>query len=132
MIDERINKALTELESNLSNLESARKQVDKTVKSYDGLSSTTTEYVNKLGIITTNIRELVNSIGKDYSLKVEEFEKDRKSVIDASREATDKVSSAVEEFKKSLSSVQKKLMFSLVINVVSLIAIGVILFLLLR
>lgn len=52
MIDEKINKALTELEANLRNLQSAREQVEKTVNSYNGLNSTTTDYVGKLGTIT--------------------------------------------------------------------------------
>lgn len=41
MIDERINKSLTEIETQLRNLESARVQVDKTVNAFDELNSTT-------------------------------------------------------------------------------------------
>ena len=67
MIDEKINNSLRELEQGLKSMESARKQVEKTVNSYDGLNSTTAEYVSKLGTITTKIQELVDTIGKDYS-----------------------------------------------------------------
>lgn len=35
MIDEKINKTLSELEANLRNVESARKQVESTVNSYE-------------------------------------------------------------------------------------------------
>ena len=37
MIDQRINDSLKELEQSLKNLDSARKQVEKTIESYDGL-----------------------------------------------------------------------------------------------
>ena len=67
---EEVKRELTELEANLRKLESAREQVEKTVSSYDGLNSTTTEYVSKLNIITTKIRELVDVVGKDYVQKV--------------------------------------------------------------
>lgn len=130
MIDEKINNSLRELEQGLKDLESARKQVEKTVNSYDGLNSTTAEYVSKLGTITTKIQDLVDTIGKDYSQKVKAFEKDRETVISASTAATEKLSSATEEFKGSLVKIQTKLKYSLIVNAVSLAAIGAIVFLL--
>ena len=87
MIDEKINNSLRELEQGLKNVESARKQVEKTVSSYDGLNKTTAEYVSQLGVITAKIKELVDSIGKDYDQKVKAFEKDRDTVIKASNAA---------------------------------------------
>ena len=132
MIDEKINNSLKELEQGLNSIESARKQVEKTVNSYDGLKSTTSEYVSKLSIITTKIQELVDTIGKDYSQKVKAFEKDRDIVINASTAATEKLSNATEEFNDSLTEIQTKLKYSLIVNAVSLVAIGSILFFLLR
>ena len=132
MIDEKINKALTELEANLRKLESAREQVEKTVSSYDGLNSTTTEYVSKLNIITTKIRELVDVVGKDYVQKVKAFEKDRETVINASTAAIEKLSNTTEEYKNSLTDIHRKLKYNIIINVVLLIAVGVIVFLLLK
>ena len=132
MIDEKINNSLRELEQGLKSMESARKQVEKTVNSYDGLNSTTAEYVSKLGTITTKIQELVDTIGKDYSQKVKAFEKDRETVIKASNAATEKLSNATEEFKESLFEIQKKLKYSMIVNTVSLVAISVIVFLLLK
>ena len=38
MIEEKINNSLKELEEGLKDIESARKQVEKTVSSYDGLT----------------------------------------------------------------------------------------------
>ena len=132
MIDEKINNSLRELEQGLKSMESARKQVEKTVNSYDGLNSTTAEYVSKLGTITTKIQELVDSIGKDYSQKVKAFEKDRGTIINTSTDATKKLSNATEEFKDSLVEIQTKLKYSLIVNAVSLVAIAVIIFFLLK
>lgn len=132
MIDEKINNSLRELEQGLKNVESARKQVEKTVSSYDGLNKTTAEYVSQLGVITTKIKELVDSVGKDYDLKVKAFEKDRDTVIKVSNTATERLSKATEEFKESLYDIQTKLKYSLIVNAVSLVAIGSVLFFLLK
>ena len=132
MIDEKINDSLRELEQGLKNIESARKQVEKTVNSYDGLNSATTEYVSKLGTITTKIQELVDTIGEDYSQKVKAFEKDRETVINVSTAAIEKLSIATEEFKNSLFEIQTKLKYSLFVNAVSIVAIAIIIFLLMR
>lgn len=132
MIDEKINNSLRELEQGLKNVESARKQVEKTVSAYDGLNKTTAEYVSQLGIITTKVKELVDSIGKDYDQKIKAFEKDRDTVIKASNAATDKLSNATEEFRKSQFEIQTKLKYSLIINAVSLVVITAIVILLLK
>lgn len=123
MIDERITKTLSELESSLRNVESARKQVENTVNSYDGLKATTSEYVNKLGNVTTKVKELTESVGKDYAQKVKDYEKDRETVVDATTSAIQQLSDATESFKSSLLKVQSRLIISLIINAVSLAAI---------
>ena len=125
-------KSLERMKSVLTDIQSAQQQVEKTVNSYDGLNSTTAEYVNKLGTITTKIQELVDAIGKDYSLKVKAFEKDRETVINASTTATERLSNATEEFKDSLVEIQTKLKYSLIVNAVSLVAIAAIVFLLFK
>ena len=132
MIDEKINNSLRELEQGLKSMESARKQVEKTVKSYDGLNSTTAEYVSKLGTITTMIQEVVDAIGKDYSQKVKAFDKDRETIINESNVATKELSKATEVFKDSLFDIQTKLKYCLIVNMVLFIAIGTIIFLLLK
>lgn len=132
MIDERINKTLKELEQGLQDVESARKQVERTVSSFSNLNTTTLEYVSKLGTITTKVQELVGYVGKDYAQKVKDFEKDREAVIKSSKAATEKLSNATEEFKESLFEIQTKLKYSLIVNAVSLVVIGAILFLLMK
>ena len=67
MIDERINQKLSELESTLRNVESAREQVHSTVSSFNGLTHTTQEYVGELGNIVREVKELVDSIVQDYN-----------------------------------------------------------------
>ena len=59
MIEEKINNSLKELEQGLREIESARKQVEKTVSSYDGLTKTTGDYVTKLGSIKPKCRNLL-------------------------------------------------------------------------
>lgn len=132
MIDEKINKTLKELEQGLKDVESARKQVERTVSSFSNLNSTTLEYVDKLGTITTKVQELVDNIGKDYIQKVKDFEKNRETVIKSSNAAIEKLSNATEEFKDSLVDIQTKLKYSLIVNAVSLFAIAAIIFLLMR
>lgn len=132
MIDEKINKTLKELEQGLQDVESARKQVERTVSSFSNLNTSTLEYVSKLGVITTKVKELVDSIGKDYDQKVKAFEKDRDTVIKASNAATEKLSNATDEFKDSLFEIQTKLKYSLIVNAISLVAIAAIVFLILK
>lgn len=132
MIDERINNSLRELEQGLKDIESARKQVEKTVNSYDGLKQTTDGYVSILGNVTTKIKEIVDYIGKDYDQKVKAFEKDRASIFDSTNAATKKLSEATDGFEESLYEIKKNLKFCLIITTVSLIAIMVTVVLLLK
>lgn len=125
-------KSLERMKSVLTDIQSAKQQVEKTVNSYDGLNSTTAEYVSKLGTITTKVQELVDTIGKDYSQKVRAFEKDRETVINASMAATEKLSNATDEFKDSLVEIRTKLKYSLIVNAVSLAAVGIVIFLLMK
>ena len=53
MIDQRINDSLKELEQGLKNIDSARKQVERTINSYDGLHNSTSEYVTHKCKVTT-------------------------------------------------------------------------------
>ncbi len=129
MIEEKINNSLKELENGLKDLESARKQVEKTIGSYENLSKTTREYANELGNIATKAQEIVDSIGKDYNFKIKEFERDRDTIINASNDATEKIINAAEEFKNSLSILKTRLNYSIIINVISFIAIIAILIL---
>ena len=132
MIDERINKTLKELEQGLINIESARKQVEKTVMSYDSLKRTTSEYVDNLRTITVKVHELVDNVGKDYTQKIKEFEKDRDSILNSSNAAIEKLSATTDEFNESLSKIKTKLNYSLILNVALFIALVLTVFFLIK
>jgi len=132
MIDDKINNSLKELERSLSEIESARKQVEKTVNSYDGLKQTTGDYVSKLGVLTSKIEGLVNSIGKDYEEKVKAFEKDRQTILNSTNTVTQKLSDATDEFENSLSEIKAKVKYSLIVNSASLVIIVILVVLLLQ
>lgn len=128
MIDEKINNTLKELELGLKNIESARKQVEKTVTSYDDLSEATTEYVKSLGSLTTKVQELINLIGKDYIFRTKTFEQNCDKVIQTIDSASEKISGASEGFKLSLMNVENKLKYSLFFNIVTLVIVVFLLF----
>ena len=124
MIDQKINDSLKELEQGLKNIDSARKQVERTINSYDGLHNSTSEYVTQLRTLTTKVKELVTAIGVDYNQKVAAFDKDRKSVIESANSASQKLSEATDSFKNSLNMIETKLNYSLIINIILAIALG--------
>lgn len=123
MIDKKINDTLIELEENLKSLDSARLQVTKIVESYDGLKTSTSKYVSELETVTEKMKNLINSIEKDYSQKNEEFQKDRDVIYNTSSAAIKELSDATGEFKSLLRGIQDKLKYNIIINVISLIVI---------
>ena len=132
MINQKINNSLKELEQSLKNLDSARKQVEKTIESYDGLHDSVSEYVAQLEKITTKVEELIVVVGTDYTQKVEEFDKDCKSIIESANSASQKLSEATDSFNNSLNKIEAKQNYSLIINVVLAIILGSIIVLFIR
>lgn len=132
MIDQRINDSLKELEQSLKNLDSARKQVEKTIESYDGLHDSVSEYVAQLEKITTKVEELIVVVGTDYTQKVEEFDKDCKSIIESANSASQKLSEATDSFNNSLNKIEVKQNYSMIINIVLAIILGGIIVLFIR
>lgn len=132
MIDQRINDSLRELEQSLKNLDSARKQVEKTIESYDGLHDSASEYVAQLKQITTKVEELIAAVGTDYKQKVEEFDKDCKSIIESAKSASQKLLEATDSFNNSLNKIEAKQNYSLIINVVLAVILGSIIVLFIR
>lgn len=132
MIDQRINDSLKELEQSLKKLDSARKQVEKTIESYDGLHDSVSEYVAQLEKITTKVEELIVVVGTDYTQKVEEFDKDCKSIIESANSASQKLSEATDSFNNSLNKIEAKQNYSMIINIVLAIILGGIIVLFIR
>lgn len=132
MIDQKINDSLKELEQSLKKLDSARKQVEKTIESYDGLHDSVSEYVAQLEKITTKVEELIVVVGTDYTQKVEEFDKDCKSIIESVNSASQKLSEATDSFNNSLNKIEAKQNYSMIINIVLAIILGGIIVLFIR
>lgn len=133
MIDERINKTLSELESNLRNIESARKQVENTVKAYDELKDSTSSYVKSLSSVNTRLTDLMKLIENDYSNKLETFEKDRMTIIDSCQKAIDNVNDTTKSIQNTIDTtindIHKKFTYVLIFNGVILAAIIALFFL---
>ena len=132
MIDQRINDSLKELEQSLKNLDSARKQVEKTIESYDGLHDSVSEYVGQLEKITTKVEELIVVVGTDYTQQVEEFDKGCKSIIESANSASQKLSEVTDSFNNSLNKIEAKQNYSMIINIVLAIILGGIIVLFIR
>lgn len=132
MIDEKINKTLSELEANLRNVESARKQVESTVNAYDGLKTVTENYVKSLSSISDNLNAIINAIGKDYNNNVESFRKDSKTIADSCNTLISKIDNMVEETKSNVSLQMKrfhrKFTYVIICNVIVWITILMIFF----
>lgn len=129
MIDQRINDSLKELEQGLKNIDSARKQVEKTVNSFDGLNGSTSEYVSQLGALTSKVKGLIAAIETDYNQKTATFEKDRKSIIESANSASQKLADATEAFANSLNKIDTKLKYSMIVNAILFVILGVVVFL---
>ena len=132
MIDQRINDSLKELEQSLKKIDSARKQVEKTIESYDGLHDSASEYVAQLKKITAKVEELIAAVGTDYKQKVEDFDKDCKSIIESANSASQKLSEATDSFNNSLNTIEAKQNYSMMINIVLAIILGSIIVLVIR
>ena len=129
MRDQRINDTLKELEQALINIDSARSQVEKTVNSFDGLNSSTSEYVSQLGALTTKVKGLIEAIETDYNQKTATFEKDRKSIIESANSASKKLADATETFANSLDKIDTKFKYSMLVNAILSVILGLIIFL---
>lgn len=125
MIDERINKSLNELEDQLKEIESARKQVETIANSYNGLNSTTSNYVLSLNAIKNRLDEIVRLVGADYQNKVNEFEKEHAAIVKASTDILSKIDMKIDEiteaFSANVKSIQSKLICSLILNLILII-----------
>ena len=132
MIDEKINKTLSELEANLRNVESARKQVESTVNAYDGFKTVTENYVKSLSSISDNLNAIINAIGEDYNNNVESFRKDSKTIVNSCNTLISKIDNVVEEIKSDVSlqikRFHKKFTYVIICNVIVWITILVIFF----
>ena len=111
MIDDRINTALRELERELRNIDSARNQVVKTVNSFNGLSNTTKEYIDQLAAIMRKLKDLSELVEHDFDNK-------STALVGVMENINDAVSKITTGFSENVKAVQKKLHYTLIMNVV--------------
>lgn len=132
MIDEKINKTLSELEANLRNIESARKQVESTINSYDGLKTETANYVKTLSAIKDNLNLLISAIGEDYENNTKSFRGDCKAITDSCNSLISKIDNSIEETKSEVFSqfekFNKKFTYAITCNVIIWITLLVLFF----
>lgn len=99
-----INKALERLEKNLCDVDSARKQVEKTVACSTDLQNIVNGYVASLDSLVQDIEQLINDLTKYKSLKTTELETSIKKIEDACERTMDSfnkmVADASVNFKK--------------------------------
>lgn len=103
-----INKALERLEKNLCDVDSARKQVEKTVACSTDLQNIVNGYVASLDSLVQDIEQLINDLTKYKSLKTTELETSIKKIEDACERTMDSfnkmVADASVNFKKKLNA----------------------------
>ena len=109
---------MSELEANLRNVESARKQVESTVNSYEGIKAVTANYVKNLSSIENNLHALITAIGADYEKNTDSFQRDCKEITTSCNSLFSKINDAVENINGKVSSqidkIHKKFMYVII------------------
>ena len=127
MIDEKINKALKELEDNLRNVRSANDQVNNTVNAYKALTASTTAYAESLSAVKDSVEKLVKAIGNDYGKKVSEFDKDRNQIVASCNQVIADVNRTIQDatqsFDDNIKQIHNKFTYVLVLNGIILLSI---------
>lgn len=127
MIDEKINKALTELEANLRNVRSANDQVNNTVNAYKALTASTTAYAESLSEVKDSVEKLVKAIGNDYGEKVSEFDKDRNQIVASCNQVIADVNRTIQDAKQSfddnIKQIHNKFAYVIALNGIILLSI---------
>lgn len=124
MIDDKINESLKEIERELQSISSARNQVDKTVASYEELKIATEAYAKSLSNVKEDLTKIVKLLQEDYSKIISAFKRQQKDIETASKACLDSLHEASENVEQRVdgwvSSIQKKLLWSLILNGVTI------------
>ena len=133
MIDDKINKALTELEANLRNVRSANDQVNNTVNAYKALTASTTAYTGSLSAVKDSVEKLVKAVGNDYDKKVAEFDKDRNQIVASCNQVIADINQTVQDVKQSfdenVKQIHNKFTYVLVLNGIIILTMALLHFL---
>ena len=127
MIDEKINKALKELEDNLRNVRSANDQVNNTVNAYKALTASTTAYAESLSAVKDSVEKLVKAIGNDYGKKVSEFDKDRNQIVASCNQVITDVNQTIQDAKQTfddnIKQIRNKFAYVIALNGIILLTL---------
>lgn len=127
MIDDKINKALTELEANLRSVQSANDQVNNTVNAYKALTAGTTAYTECLSAVKDSVEKIVKAIGNDYDKKSTEFDKDRNQIVASCNKVIAEIDQTAQDVKQSfdnnIKQMHNKFIYVLVLNGIILLTI---------
>lgn len=127
MIDDKINKALIELEANLRNVKSANDQVNSTVNAYKALTAGTTAYAESMSAVKDSVEKLVKAVGNDYDKKVAEFDKDRNQIVSSCNQVIADVNLTIQDVRQSfydnIKQIHKRFTYVLVLNGLILLSI---------
>ena len=127
MIDDKINKSLREIELELQNLSSARRQVESTVTAYAGLTESTSAYVRSLNRVTEEIKELIKVVGEDYKKRTKEFEEQQKKIENNAHYTMETIEEAsknvVANVESTVNSLQQKLTVCIILSVLTILIV---------
>lgn len=109
MIDDKINRALTDLEANLKNVKSAKDQVKETVDAYQALVTRTTSYTENLSAVNDSVEKLIKAVENNYDKKVAEFDKDRNQIVTSCNQVIEEANQVIQDLKQSFEYNQQLL-----------------------
>ena len=127
MIDDKINKALTELEANLRNVRSANDQVNNTVNAYKALTASITTYTESLSAVKVSVEKLVKAVGNDNDKRVAEFDKDRDQIVASCNQVIADVNRTIQDAKQSfddnIKQIHNKFAYVIALNGIILLTL---------
>lgn len=104
-MDEKVIKELIEqLTENLEKVESARQQVEKTVKAYDALKKDVEKYTKELGFIVQNVRTIISQLEE---IKDKFIGKISTEIIDEIKHATSLLSKLINEVTNKVTLLEE-------------------------
>ena len=120
MIDDKINKALTEMEANLRSVRSANDQVNNTVNAYKALTVSTKAYAESLSAVKGSVEKLVEAVENDYDKRVAEFDNDRNQIVASCNQVITDVNQTIQDAKQTfddnIKQIRNKFAYLITLN----------------
>ena len=123
MIDDKINKALIELEANLRSVRSANDQVNNTVNAYKALTASITTYTESLSAVKDSVEKLVKVVDK----RVAEFDNDRNQIVASCNQVITDVNQTIQDAKQTfddnIKQIRNKFAYVIALNGIILLTL---------